>query len=164
MNFGKALEALKNGKLVSREGWNGKNMFLKLISSGGYSVKEPITENAIHPLLPFLGMKTADDCFVPWLASQTDILSEDWGVVGSVDSNSHQGKAVFIDTSVEGLYVSFGTDGFWLNFQIGSKHASLNLSHQIARMQGEIAKNTMLEWCEYIEKQHTLPPCGVSNQ
>ena len=31
--------------------------------------------------LPWIGMKTVDDKFVPWLASQTDVLSEDWGVV-----------------------------------------------------------------------------------
>lgn len=36
---------------------------------------------AEHRLLPWIGLKTADDCFVPWLASQTDMLAEDWTVV-----------------------------------------------------------------------------------
>lgn len=76
MNFGDALQALKDGKMVSREGWNGKGMWLALIE--GYSV-------GFHPdilgrtLLPWIGMKTADGAFVPWLASQTDVLAEDWG-------------------------------------------------------------------------------------
>lgn len=78
MNFGLALESLKLGAKVYREGWNGKGMFLKHISAGGYSIKDPISVEEIHPLLPFIGMKTADNCFVPWLASQTDILAEDW--------------------------------------------------------------------------------------
>lgn len=78
MNFGLALESLKSGAKVYREGWNGKGMFLRLIPAGGYSILSSITEGHIHPLLPFIGMKTADNCFVPWLASQTDILAEDW--------------------------------------------------------------------------------------
>lgn len=80
MNFGLALESLKSGAKVYREGWNGKGMFLRLIPAGGYSILSSITEGHIHPLLPFIGMKTADNCFVPWLASQTDVLAEDWCV------------------------------------------------------------------------------------
>ena len=33
------------------------------------------------PILPFISMKTSDDKLVPWLASQTDVLAEDWSVV-----------------------------------------------------------------------------------
>lgn len=101
MNFGQALEALKAGKRVAREGWNGKGMWLLLLVPG-----EPIGNEGVGHIgsvaeapqrsvrvatavqfsgvlgtfrcLPWIGMKTADDGFVPWLASQTDLLAEDW--------------------------------------------------------------------------------------
>lgn len=79
MNFGDALKALKEGKRVSRGGWNGKGMWLKLVSAESYDVGHK-TILDLKPL-PWIGMKTADDCFVPWLASQTDVLAEDWGIV-----------------------------------------------------------------------------------
>lgn len=75
MDFGGAIKALKEGKLVARAGWNGKGMWLALVE--GYQV-------GFHPgitgrrLLPWIGMKTADGAFVPWLASQSDMLAEDW--------------------------------------------------------------------------------------
>lgn len=78
MNFGHALEALKSGGYVSRAGWNGKGMWLSLIE---------VYQVGYHPgivgrtLLPWIGMRTADGAFVPWLASQTDMLANDWGIV-----------------------------------------------------------------------------------
>ena len=72
MNFGQALEALKTSKRVARTGWNGKGMWLVLVKG------QLAAELARVQLLPWIGMKTADDCFVPWLASQTDLLAEDW--------------------------------------------------------------------------------------
>lgn len=78
MTFGDALSALKEGKRVSRDGWNGKGMWLFLVE--GYQVG--YDPNLLgRKLLPWVGMKTADGAFVPWLASQTDVLSEDWGVI-----------------------------------------------------------------------------------
>lgn len=80
MNFGKAIEALKDNKKVARAGWNGKKMFLVLVDGDEYSVDDPDVEmNYEH--LPWIGLKTANDEFVPWLASQTDILAEDWSIV-----------------------------------------------------------------------------------
>ena len=79
MNFGQALEALKLGSKVSRAGWNGKSMWLKLIPRDDWTVEAKHEADVIGLIgLPWIGMKTADDCFVPWLASQTDILAEDW--------------------------------------------------------------------------------------
>lgn len=46
MNFGQALEALKQGKKVARMGWNGKNMFL--IMAGGYSVPKDKLRPGTH--------------------------------------------------------------------------------------------------------------------
>lgn len=96
LNFGAALESLKGGQRVGRTGWNGKGMWLVRVVPikpsedypGGYSYRlGVVSESAVHfdmlgiRPLPWIGMKTADDAFVPWLASQTDLLAEDWEVV-----------------------------------------------------------------------------------
>lgn len=86
MNFGDAIAALKAGKRVARAGWNGKGMFLFLVNGSTFTVNR-------EPLLSILGegtqvqyhahidMKTAQGYIVPWLASQADMLSEDWELV-----------------------------------------------------------------------------------
>lgn len=68
MNFGAAIETLKAGGFVAREGWNGKNMWLGL--------QVPDTHSKMS--LPYIFMCTAQGDLVPWLASQTDVLAEDW--------------------------------------------------------------------------------------
>jgi hypothetical protein len=75
MNFGQALEALKNGSKLARSGWNGKNMFI-------YYVPEGFTElNGISVKCdPYIAMLTAQNTVVPWLASQTDLLTDDWSI------------------------------------------------------------------------------------
>lgn len=87
-NFSIALEQLKEGKRVAREGWNGKGMWLELIQGRDYRINYhgfgPKNEHdhdwkeRVPEFLPWIGMKTADNKFVPWLASQTDMLAEDW--------------------------------------------------------------------------------------
>jgi hypothetical protein len=57
-------------------------MWLKLVQVTGYSVTTELAYGGERPeLLPWIGMKTADGKFVPWLASQTDLLANDWEVV-----------------------------------------------------------------------------------
>lgn len=67
-NFGDALEILKRGGRVARRGWNGKGMYIEAQFPDEHS----------KMTLPYIFMKTACDNVVPWLASQTDLLSEDW--------------------------------------------------------------------------------------
>ena len=83
MNFGEAIEALKAGKSVCRKGWNGKGMFLFLVSGSEFKVnRAPLL--GIYPegteikYQAHIDMKTVDNTIVPWLASQTDMLAEDW--------------------------------------------------------------------------------------
>lgn len=86
MDFGEALAALKTGKRVAREGWNGKGMFVFLVTGSTFKVNRPPllgiypegTEIDYHA---HINMKTADGQVVPWLASQADVLAEDWRVV-----------------------------------------------------------------------------------
>lgn len=87
LTFGLAIEALKKGFKVARKGWNGKGMWLGLVKADNYIINFPphngedTVDGECKGLLPWIGMKTADDKFVPWLASQTDVLAEDWVIV-----------------------------------------------------------------------------------
>lgn len=83
MTFGLAIEALKKGQRVARAGWNGKGMWLGLVQGYDYNPQEGrATAYALGCIkLPWIGMKTANGEFVPWLASQTDMLAEDWVIV-----------------------------------------------------------------------------------
>lgn len=89
MDFGKAIEALKEGKRVARAGWNGKGMFLFLVAGSNFVVnREPLMsimgEGAMVTYRPHIDMKDAEGKVVPWLASQTDMLAEDWVEVSPV--------------------------------------------------------------------------------
>jgi len=80
-DFGTALRALKAGLKVQREGWNGKGMWLVLIEPGNAMHTSVAGQFAMQPCI---GMKTAHPSghMQPgWLASQADMLAEDWSVV-----------------------------------------------------------------------------------
>lgn len=96
MDFGDALRALKNGARVARAGWNGKGMWLSL--SGDTATERKISHrdfwsehnaafaaqqpDGMATVLPCITMKTADNkILMGWLASQTDMLAEDWEIV-----------------------------------------------------------------------------------
>jgi len=84
--FSSALVWLKEGKKVARKGWNGKGMFIFLVQGSQFKVnRAPLL--GIYPegteitYQPHIDMKTVDDSIVPWLASQSDLLAEDWEVL-----------------------------------------------------------------------------------
>lgn len=86
LTFGLAVAALKKGHKVARAGWNGKGMFLFLVAGSTFQVNRPpllgiYPEGTTVNYCPHIDMKTADDKVVPWLASQTDVLAEDWVMV-----------------------------------------------------------------------------------
>lgn len=86
MDFSAALTHLKAKFKMGRVGWNGKGMYIVL--QRGYPDGIPINKNTaeatgisegtVCKFLPYIMMKTAGGEFVPWLASQTDILADDW--------------------------------------------------------------------------------------
>lgn len=80
MDFGQAITALKSGEAVSRKGWNGKGMFLYYVPPGSYPARTEIAKNIgdFVDYGAYIAMKTAQGDVVPWLASQTDMLAEDW--------------------------------------------------------------------------------------
>lgn len=85
-DFGKAITLLKQGNKVARKGWNGKGMFLVLQDGscvpGDHMRNDPARkyyEGKDVTIMPHIDMKAADDTYVVgWLASQTDMLAEDW--------------------------------------------------------------------------------------
>jgi hypothetical protein len=91
LTFGEAIVALRSGKRVSRKGWNGKDMFLWLkeeVMILSQCCSDPIlkevceTNGGAVVALPTICMKTADNkVLTGWLASQTDMLSNDWFVL-----------------------------------------------------------------------------------
>ena len=86
MTFGHAVEMLKAGCKIARSGWNGKDMFLFLVDGSTFKVNRPpllgiYPEGTEINYCPHIDMKTADGKVVPWLASQTDVLADDWAVL-----------------------------------------------------------------------------------
>ena len=85
MNFGQAIEKLKLGQRVSRAGWNGKGMFLIYVPGTvdaklheGTPYANALNSNIVT-INPHIDMKTTTGEMQPgWLASQTDMLAEDW--------------------------------------------------------------------------------------
>ena len=80
MNFGQALESLKGGSKVSRAGWNGKGIFIEL-----QRPDERSKMSSPYIFIDTTGLQTdnpdAPKSRVPWLASQTDMLAEDWQAI-----------------------------------------------------------------------------------
>ena len=83
MNFGKALEETKNGKRVKRAGWNGKNQYIELAANISYKNASGEIINVNHETMgnkaiAFIGTSGVQ---LGWLASQADMLSEDWEII-----------------------------------------------------------------------------------
>lgn len=77
VDFGTAIAFLKEGKYVAREGWNGVGQFLALQVPDEHSKMRK----------PYIYISPVDGELVPWLASQTDLLANDWYVVGSEEES-----------------------------------------------------------------------------
>lgn len=83
MDFGKAIDAAKYGCKIKREGWNGKDQYVILASNISFVTPNGRVMNACHSAIgnkafAFVGTQGVQ---VGWLASQADMLAEDWEVV-----------------------------------------------------------------------------------
>lgn len=89
MDFSRALDLVKYGKKVSRKGWNGRGMYVVYQKAypDGVAVNVQTAQaigipvGTVRNFRPYLTMCTKQQDFVPWVASQTDLLAEDWFVV-----------------------------------------------------------------------------------
>lgn len=71
MEIGQAIEAMRNGRKVSRDGWNGPWQFLEL----------QVPDEHSKMTRPYVFITTVTGDRVPWMASQTDLLASDWKVI-----------------------------------------------------------------------------------
>ena len=83
MNFGKAINLLKEGKKLRRKGWNGKNQFIELATNISYKNADGEIININHKTMgnkaiAFIGTSGIQ---IGWLASQSDMLSDDWELI-----------------------------------------------------------------------------------
>ncbi|WP_433067394.1 DUF2829 domain-containing protein [Dactylosporangium sp. CS-033363] len=104
MDFSSALVAVKNGAKITRTGWNGAGQYV--VFQAGYpdgiainantAAATGLAEGTVCSFRPYLMFCTADGQFVPWVASQTDLLADDWeahelsparGIPGSTPSS-----------------------------------------------------------------------------
>jgi hypothetical protein len=84
MTFDNILADLKLGRKVMRKGWNGKGMYIYYVPAQSYPAVTEIAKKEFGTMVPYgayIAMKTAQGNVVPWLASQTDILAEDWVLI-----------------------------------------------------------------------------------
>jgi hypothetical protein len=92
MDIGFAVNAMRVHRLkVARTGWNGSGMWL--VYQAGYpdgiainrntAEATGIAEGTVCKFLPYIMMRTAAGAFVPWLCSQTDLLADDWHIIGA---------------------------------------------------------------------------------
>ena len=83
MNFGKAIDLLKEGKKLRRKGWNGKNQYIELATNISYKNADGELININHKTMgnkaiAFIGTSGVQ---IGWLASQSDMLSNDWELI-----------------------------------------------------------------------------------
>ena len=86
LNFSVALELIKFGYKLARAGWNGKDMFIYLVQGSEFVVNRPplnafYAEGTKVKYHAHIDMKTAQGYCVPWIASQADMLADDYYVV-----------------------------------------------------------------------------------
>jgi hypothetical protein len=95
MDFSQALTEVKAGKKIAREGWNAGGQFVYYVPSGNYPAttdvarqtfgedrtEETAGREVMVPYTAYLAIKTVQNTVAPWLASQTDLLANDWKVV-----------------------------------------------------------------------------------
>jgi hypothetical protein len=85
MDFSQALLEAKNGKAIRRSGWNAADQFVYHVPAASYPAQTGVAkkyfgDDAEVPYTGYLAIKTVQNTVAPWLASQTDLLAEDWEV------------------------------------------------------------------------------------
>lgn len=84
MNFGEALEAVKEGKRIARKGWNGKGMYVYYIPANSYKATTEVAREEFGdmvPYNPYFAIKNVNNTVSTWVPSVNDCLAEDWFIV-----------------------------------------------------------------------------------
>lgn len=93
MNFGKALEEMKTGKAIARDGWNGKGMFVYFVAGGSYPAQMDIAkqiekEYGEVKYNPYMAIKNVNGTVSTWVPSVNDCLATDWHIVGTENKDT----------------------------------------------------------------------------
>lgn len=83
MNFSQALDLLKEGKKLKRSGWNASDQYIYHVPAQSYPAQTDVAREQFGDEVPYtayLAIKTVQNTVAPWLASQTDLLAEDWEI------------------------------------------------------------------------------------
>ena len=84
-SFGEALKLVKRGHKIARKNWNGKNQFVYYVPKASYPACTPIAKETFGDMVPYrdyLALKTVNNEVATWVPSISDVLSDDWYVVG----------------------------------------------------------------------------------
>ena len=84
MSFGHALETLKMGHSVYRDGWNGKGMFVYLVPAAAYPAQTAVARATFGEMVPYnayLALKGVNGTVSTWVPSINDVLANDWSIV-----------------------------------------------------------------------------------
>lgn len=137
MDFSSALLNLKAGDRTAREGWNGKDMWLVIIDDWTPASYE--TAVAGLETAPFIAMKTADNKVVPWLASQTDLLAEDWVELEAAEARAEAAEAALRIANRGGLDLLYA-----IREAVGwtDKHALSLLPDECRRLKAAASRKT----------------------
>ncbi len=89
MNFSDALIEIKNGGLLTRSGWNGKNMFVFLVQGSEFTVSREPLNTILQPgelvkYRPHIDMRYADGTIGVWLSSMGDLMADDWVIAKGI--------------------------------------------------------------------------------
>lgn len=84
MNFGQAVESVKQGSKIAREGWNGKGMFVYYVPAASYKTMTDVAKKEFGEVAhynAYLAIKNVNGTVSTWVPSINDVLSEDWSIV-----------------------------------------------------------------------------------
>jgi len=89
LGFGSALDLMKDGCRLARDGWNGKGMFVYLVPPASYAVQSEAAKNyygegSMVPYNAYFAIKNVDDTVSTWVPSVNDCLADDWYVLSDV--------------------------------------------------------------------------------
>lgn len=84
MNFGLAVEAIKKGLKITRQGWNGAGQFVYYVPANSYPAQTDAAKQTFGDMVPYrayMALKTVQNDIQVWIPSTTDVLADDWLVV-----------------------------------------------------------------------------------
>lgn len=84
LDFGQAIRAAKDGRKISREGWNGSGMYAYIVPKNSYPAQTDIARAEFGDMVPYRAywaLKTAQNDIAMWAPSGSDSLAEDWKII-----------------------------------------------------------------------------------